>query len=181
EDPEKPPDNYPDLFKLVPKFKAAGIIPSIWPWLGTQALLFAQLYFTYIWNSTGKPMFSPDYTQVGFDNDEGKEVFGIIEEGIKSGFWDAKYMNILNEHDAYKIFGDGKVATIRESESPVLTGDMAVFTDTHGVKTMPGYRTGTTGSTGGPDGLGISKFSKNEDARYSWAKRAFGPEGAPPA
>ena len=26
--PENPPDNYPDLFKLVPKFKAAGIIPS---------------------------------------------------------------------------------------------------------------------------------------------------------
>ena len=32
-------------------------------------------------------MFSPDFTQVGFDNDEGKEVFAVIEEGFRSGFW----------------------------------------------------------------------------------------------
>jgi len=176
EDPENPPDNYPALFALVPKFKAAGIIPCVQPWLATQANLFAQLYFTYIWNSTGKPMFSPDFTQVGFDNDDGKEVFSVIEEGFKSGFWDPKYMNLTNEHDAYTIFGQGKVATVRESESPVLTGDMAILTGTHGVRQHPGYRPGTTGSTGGPDGLGVSKFSKNPDACLSWAKRTFGAE-----
>ena len=46
------------------KFKAAGIIPSIQPWLATQAILFAQLYFTYIFNSTAvadvQPGLHPD-------------------------------------------------------------------------------------------------------------------------
>jgi len=175
-DPANPPDNYPDLFKLVPAFKKAGIIPSIQPWLATEAILYAQLYFTYIWNSTGKPMFSPDYTQVGFDNDEGKEVFAVIEEGFKSGYWDPQYMNIKNEHDAYKIFGDGNVGAIRTSESPVLTGDFEFFGPKNNVRPQPGYRAGTSGSTGGPDGLGVSKFSIQQDASWSWAKRNFSQE-----
>ena len=180
EDPENPPDNYPDLFKLVPKFKAEGIIPSIQPWLATQAILFAELYWKYIWNSTGMPMFSPDFTQVGFDNDEGKEVFAVIEEGFRSGFWDPQYMNLTNEHDAYTIFNDTKnVATIRETENgPKITGEMAIFGDSHGVRPHPGYRPGTSGSTAGPDGLGVSKFSAQQDAAWSWAKRTFGPEVA---
>jgi ABC-type glycerol-3-phosphate transport system substrate-binding protein len=175
EDPENPPDNYPALFKLVPKFKAAGIIPSIQPWLATQAILFAQLYFTYIFNSTDKQMFSPDFTQLGFDNDTGLEVFNVIEEGFKSGFWDPKYMNIVNEHDGYKLFLDGNVATIRWSESPIATGAMADPKNV-GIRQQPGYRPGTTGSTGGPDGLGVSKFSKNPDACWSWSKRNFSKE-----
>lgn len=176
EDPANPPDNYPALFALAPKFKAAGIIPCVQPWLATQSILFAGLYFRYIWNSTGQPMFSPDNTQVGFDNDMGKQVFALIEEGFKSGFWDSKYMNLTNEHDAYKIFGQGNVATIRESESPVLTGDMAQFSPKHGVRQMPGLTPGSTGSTGGPDGLGVSKFSKNANACWSWAKVTFSKE-----
>jgi hypothetical protein len=175
EDPENPPDNYPALFALVPKFKAKGIIPCVQPWLATQSNLFALLYFTYIYNSTGHPMFSPDRTQLMFDGDEGKQTFTVIEEGFKSGFWDPKYMNLVNEHDAYKIFGDGKVATVRESESPALpaaTADPAV----HGIRQHPGVAPGTSGSTGGPDGLGVSKYSKNVDACWSWSKRTFGKE-----
>jgi ABC-type glycerol-3-phosphate transport system substrate-binding protein len=175
EDPENPPDNYPALFALVPKFKAEGIIPCVQPWLATQANLFAQLYWTYIYNSTGHPMFSPDRTQLMFDGDEGKQTFDIVEEGFKSGFWDPAYMNLVNEHDAYKIFGDGKVATVRESESPVLPEAMAA-PEVHGVRPHPGVATGTSGSTGGPDGLGVSKFSKNVEACWSWSKRTFGKE-----
>jgi ABC-type glycerol-3-phosphate transport system substrate-binding protein len=175
EDGENPPDNYPDLFKLVPKFKAAGIIPSIQPWLATQAILFAQLYFTYIFNSTPQQLFSPDFTQIGFDNDDGREVFSLIEEGFKSGFWDPKYMNIVNEHDAYKIFLDGNVAAIRYSESPIATGAMADPKNV-GIRQQPGYRAGTTGSTGGPDGLGVSKFSKNTAAAWSWSRFNFSAE-----
>jgi ABC-type glycerol-3-phosphate transport system substrate-binding protein len=175
EDPENPPDNYPALFALVPKFKAKGYIPSVQPWLATQSNLFALLYFTYIYNSTAHPMYSPDRTQLMFDGAEGKQTFDVIEEGFKSGFWDSKYMNLVNEHDAYKIFGDGKVATIRESESPVLSAAMA-DPSVHGIRQHPGVAPGTSGSTGGPDGLGVSKFSKNQDASWSWAKRTFGKE-----
>ncbi len=176
EDPENPPDNYPDLFKLAPKFKAAGIIPSVQPWLATQANLFALNYFVNIWNSTGMPFLSPDRTQIGFDNDTGKQIFALIEEGFKSGFWDSKYMNLTNEHDAYKIFGDGNVATIIESESPILTGDMALFGPSHGTRVHPGWQAGTSGSQGGPDGLGVSKFSVKQDACWSWSRYNFSPE-----
>ena len=175
EDPENPPDNYPDLFKLVPKFKAAGIIPCVQPWLATQANLFALSYFVNIWNSTGQPLLSPDRTQLGFDNDTGQQIFDLIEEGFKSGFWDPKYMNLTNEHDAYKIFGDGNTATIIESESPILTGDMALFGANHGVRQHPGWKAGTSGSQGGPDGLGVSKYSKQQAACWSWARYNFSP------
>jgi len=175
EDPENPPDNYPALFALTDKFKAAGIIPSIQPWLATQANLFAQLYFTYIFNSTPSPMFSPDFTQIGFDNDDGKEVFNLIDQGFKTGFWDPKYMNITNEHDAYTIFLKGNVACLRWSESPIATGNMADPAHV-GIRQHPGYRPGTTGSTGGPDGLGVSKFSKQIPAAWSFARYNFSPE-----
>jgi hypothetical protein len=145
---------------------AAGIIPSVQPWLATQAILFAQLYWTYIYNSTGSPMFSPDFTQVGFDNDAGKLTFDVIAQGFSSGFWDSKYMNMVNEHDAYTLFGKGNVAMVRWSESPILD---ATFAAHQGVRQHPGATPGTTGSTGGPDGLGVSKFSKNPAACWSWA------------
>ena len=45
-----------------------------------------------------------------------------------------------------------------------------------GIRQHPGYRTGTTGSTGGPDGLGVSKFSAKQDACWSWARYNFSPE-----
>ena len=53
---------------------------------------------------------------------------------------------------------------------------MAQFSAKHGVRQMPGYASGSTGSTGGPDGLGVSKFSKNANACWSWAKATFSKE-----
>jgi ABC-type glycerol-3-phosphate transport system substrate-binding protein len=172
-DPENPPDNYPDLFALAPKFIAAGIIPCVQPWLATQANLFALDYFTNIWNSTGMPLLSPDRTMIGFDNDTGLAIFQLMEDGFKSGFWDPKYMNLVNEHDAYTIFGKGNTATIIESESPILTGDMALFGKNHGTRVHPGWKAGTSGSQGGPDGLGVSKFSAKIPASWSWSRYNF--------
>jgi len=173
QDPENPPNTYDALFDLADKFKAKSIIPSIQPWLATQANIFAQLYWTQIYNSTGHPMFSDDRTQVLFDGDEGRVTFETIEKGFKTGFWDPKYMNITNEHDAWKIYGDGNVGAIMWSESPTLPAATVAVT---GIRPFPGIAAGSTGSTGGPDGLGVSKFSKNVDACWSWAKRTFGPE-----
>jgi ABC-type glycerol-3-phosphate transport system substrate-binding protein len=173
EDPENPPDNYPDLFKLAPKFQAAGIIPCVQPWLATQANLFALNYFVNIWNSTGLPLLTPDRTGIGFAGDEGRQIFQLIQDGFKSGFWDAKYMNLTNEHDAYKVFGDGNVATIIQSESPILQGDLANFGPSHGIRVHPGWKPGTSGSQGGPDGLGVSKFSAQKDAAWSWSRYTF--------
>jgi hypothetical protein len=44
-----------------------------------------------------------------------------------------------------------------------------------GIRQHPGYKAGTTGSTGGPDGLGVSKFSKQQAACWSWARYNFSP------
>ena len=171
EDPENPPDNYPALIALVPKFKEKGIIPSIQPWLATQSNLFALLYFTKIYNSTGEPMFSEDRTQLLFHGEAGLETFRVIEDGIKSGFWDPDYMNITNEGDAHAIFLEGNVACVMHSERPVPTPEQLAF---RGVRQHPGVRPGTTGSTGGSDGLGISKFSRQKEACQSWSRVNFG-------
>ena len=173
EDPENPPDTYDALFALVPKFKAKGIIPCVQPWLATQANLFAQLYWTQIYNSTGHPMFSDDRTQVMFDGDDGLLTFETIEKGIRTGWWDPTYMNVANDNDAYKIFGDGNVATVMEGAYTIRTGDMAQFGANHGVRQFPGIKPGTTGSVGGPGGSAVSKFSKNVDAGWSWMRAQF--------
>jgi ABC-type glycerol-3-phosphate transport system substrate-binding protein len=171
EDPENPPDNYPALIALTPKIEAAGYIACIQPWIATQANLFALLYWTKIYNSTGHPMFSEDRTQLMFDGPEGLKTFEIVEQGIKSNFWHKDYMNIVNEHDAFALFGEGKTATVMNSESPVLPEATAAVT---GVRQHPGIDPGTTGSTGGADGLGVSKFSVQQDAAKSWARYNFG-------
>ena len=176
EDPENPPDTYDALFALVPKFKAKGIIPCVQPWLATQANLFAQLYWTQIYNSTGHPMFSDDRTQVMFDGDDGLLTFETIEKGIRTGWWDPRYMNLANDNDAYQIFGDGNVAAIIEAYGLVLTGDMARFGAKHGVRQFPGIAPGTTGSVGGPGGSAVSRFSKNIDAGWSWMRALFSAE-----
>jgi len=75
EDPDNPPATYEELFALAPRFKANGIIPCVQPWLATQSNLFALLYWTQIYNSTGHTMFSPDNTQVLFDGDDGLLTF----------------------------------------------------------------------------------------------------------
>ena len=119
EDPENPPDNYPALFALAPKFEAAGNIPCVQPWLATQANLFALLYLDEdLQLHRAIPMFSEDRTQSGSTARRAQDLRSSIEEGIKSGFWDPKYMNITNEHDAFKIFGDGNVATVHEQREP---------------------------------------------------------------
>ena len=112
EDGTNPPDTYAALFALTPKFVEKKMIPCAQPWQGTGGT-FAQLYWTHIYNSTGHPMFSDDRTQVMFDGPEGQKAFETIEAGLKSGFWDAKFLNITNEHEAYVEFarqgqhGDG--------------------------------------------------------------------------
>jgi ABC-type glycerol-3-phosphate transport system substrate-binding protein len=173
EDPENPPDTYDALFDLTPKFVEKGIIPCVQPWLATQSNLFALLYFTKMYNSLHHPMFSEDRTQLLFGGEEGLETFRTIEKGIKTGFWDPKYMNITNEHDAFVIYSEGNVACVMHSESPVLEGEMATNT---GVRQFPGIKPGMTGSTGGADGLGISKFTRNRAACESWAKVTFSAE-----
>jgi ABC-type glycerol-3-phosphate transport system substrate-binding protein len=173
EDPDDPPSTYDELFALVPKFKAKGVIPCVQPWLATQSTLFAQLYWTQIYNSTGHPMFNVDNTAVLFDGDDGLLAFETVERGIKSGWWDASYMNLANDNDAYSLFLDGNVAAVMEGAFAPKTGDMVRFGPSHGVRQFPGIRPGTTGSVGGPGGCGVSRFSAHVDAAWSWMRAVF--------
>ncbi len=83
-----PPTTWAELFALTPKFVAAGIIPSIQPWLATDGT-FGAFYWKQIYNSLAHPMFSDDRTQLMFDGPEGLKAFQTVEDGLKSGFWDA--------------------------------------------------------------------------------------------
>jgi ABC-type glycerol-3-phosphate transport system substrate-binding protein len=167
EDGDNPPRTYAELFALAPKFKEADIIPSVQPWLG-EGGTFAAFYFKHIYNSTGHPMFSEDRTQVMFDGEEGLKTFQTIEDGLKSGWWDPNYLNITNEHDAFLLFGKGNVATVVHSETvldPPVEG--------HRSGPFPGIDPGTTGSSPGADGLGVSKFSKQLEASWSFFNTLF--------
>ena len=172
EDGDAPPTTYEELFALAPKFKEAGIIPSVQPWLGSGGT-FAAFYFKHIYNSTGHPMFSEDRTQVMFDGEEGLKTFNTIEAGLKSGWWDPAYLNITNEHDAFLVFGKGNVAAVVHSETPLEPP-----VEGHKNGPFPGIDAGTTGSSPGADGLGVSKFSVQQDASWSFFNRLYTPDVA---
>lgn len=169
---EEPPKTWDELIDLTPKFKEAGIIPSVQPWLG-EGGIFAAFYYMQMFNSLGKPMFSDDRATLLFDGEEGLRTFQVIERGLKEGFWDASYNNTKNEHDAFVIFGQGNVAFLIAGEDSVPEGDMA---DKYGRMANPGIDAGTTGTVNGSDGLGLSTFSKQQDASKSYLLTQFSPE-----
>jgi ABC-type glycerol-3-phosphate transport system substrate-binding protein len=176
EDPDNPPDTYEGLFALTPKFVAQDIIPCAQPWLGAGGT-FAKLYWTHIYNSTGHPMFSEDRTQVMFDGPEGLSAFQTIEAGLKSGWWDARYLNITNEHEAYVEFAKGNMATVMHSESEIHpTEKELVAAGKLAVRQFPGIESGKTGSAQGADGLGVNKWTQQADASWSYYNRLFSPD-----
>jgi len=176
EDGDNPPDTYEGLFALTPKFVEKKIIPCAQPWLGAGGT-FAQLYWTHIYNSTGHPMFSEDRTQVMFDGPEGLSAFQTIEAGLKSGFWDPRYLNITNEHEAYVEFAKGNMATVMHSESEIKpTEKELVAAGKLAVRQFPGIKPGTTGSAQGADGTGVNKWTKQPEASWSYFNRLFTPD-----
>jgi ABC-type glycerol-3-phosphate transport system substrate-binding protein len=176
EDGDNPPDSYEALFALTPKFVEAGIIPCAQPWLGAGGT-FAKLYWTHIYNSTGHPMFSDDRTQVMFDGPEGLSAFQTIEAGLKSGWWDARYLNITNEHEAFVEFAKGNMATVMNSES-VTEPPVDVLREQGklNVRQFPGIESGKTGSAQGADGLGVNKWTQQAEASWSFFNRLFSPD-----
>jgi ABC-type glycerol-3-phosphate transport system substrate-binding protein len=176
EDGDNPPDSYEALFATTPKFVEAGIIPCAQPWLGVGGT-FAKLYWTHIYNSTGHPMFSDDRTQVMFDGPEGLSAFQTIEAGLKSGWWDARYLNITNEHEAFVEFAKGNMATVMNSES-VTEPPVDVLREQGklNVRQFPGIESGKTGSAQGADGLGVNKWTQQAEASWSFYNRLFSPD-----
>lgn len=177
-DGANPPDTYEALFALTPKFVEKKIIPCAQPWQGAGGT-FAKLYWTHIYNSTGTPMFSDDRTQVKFDGPEGLSAFQTIEAGLKSGFWDARYLNITNEHEAYVEFAKGNMATVMHSESEIKpTEKELVAAGKLAVRQFPGIKAGQTGSAQGADGTGVNKWTKQPEASWSYFNRLFTPDVA---
>jgi len=176
EDGSNPPDTYEGLFALTPKFVEKKIIPCAQPWQGAGGT-FAKLYWTHIYNSTGHPMFSDDRTQVMFDGPEGLAAFQTIEAGLKSGWWDARYLNITNEHEAYVEFAKGNMATVMHSESEIKpTEPELVAAGKLAVRQFPGIESGKTGSAQGADGTGVNKWTKQPEASWSYFNRLFTPD-----
>lgn len=178
EDGANPPDSYEALFALTPKFVEKKIIPCAQPWQGAGGT-FAKLYWTHIYNSTQHPMFSEDRTQVMFDGPEGLSAFQTIEAGLKSGFWDPKYLNITNEHEAYVEFAKGNMATVMHSESEIKPTEIElVAAGKLANRQFPGIESGKTGSAQGADGTGVNKWTKQPEAAWSYFNRLFTPDVA---
>jgi ABC-type glycerol-3-phosphate transport system substrate-binding protein len=122
-------------------------------------------------------MFSDDRTQVMFDGPEGLSAFQTIEAGLKSGFWDARYLNITNEHEAYVEFAKGNMATVMHSESVIEpTEPELVAAGKLAVRQFPGIESGKTGSAQGADGLGVNKWTQQSEATWSFFNRLFSPD-----
>jgi ABC-type glycerol-3-phosphate transport system substrate-binding protein len=166
------PTTWGELIDLAPKFKDAGIIPSVQPWLG-EGGTFAAFYFMQMFNSLGKPMFSDDRTQLLFNNDEGLKTFQVIERGLKEGFWDPSYNNTKNEHDAFVIFSQGNTGCVIQGEDSVPDDTMTAW---YAKIANPGIAAGSTGTVNGSDGLGLSKFSVQQQAAGSYLATQFSPE-----
>ncbi len=178
EDGANPPDSYEALFALTPKFVEKKIIPCAQPWQGAGGT-FAKLYWTHIYNSTGHPMFSDDRTQLLFDGPDGLAAFQTIEAGLKSGFWDARYLNITNEHEAYVEFAKGNMATVMHSESEIKPTEIElVAAGKLANRQFPGIKSGMTGSAQGADGTGVNKWTKQPEASWSYFNRLFTPDVA---
>ena len=176
EDGDNPPDTYEALFALTPKFVEKNIIPCAQPWLGTGGT-FAQLYWTHIYNSTGHPMFSDDRTQVMFGGPEGLSAFQTIEAGLKSGWWDAKFLNITNEHEAFVEFAKGNMATVMHSESEIHPTEKELMAaGKSNTRQFPGIESGKTGSAQGADGTGVNKWTTQPEASWSYFNRLFTPD-----
>jgi ABC-type glycerol-3-phosphate transport system substrate-binding protein len=166
-----PPTTWDELIDLTPKFKAQGIIPSIQPWLATDPG-FAAFYFMQMYNSLSHPMFSDDRSQLMFDGDEGLKTFQVIERGLKEGFWDASYLNLQNEHNAFVEFSKGNTAFLIAGEDSVPESGSPIE-NSYKRMANPGINPGTTGSVNGSDGLGLSRFSIQQDAAKSYLATQF--------
>jgi ABC-type glycerol-3-phosphate transport system substrate-binding protein len=173
-DPENPPDNWADLIAAQDKFKAAGYVGCVQPWLGSGGT-FGDFYYKQMYNSFGVDFLSPDRTQVKFDGPEGLQTFQMIETGLKNGFFDPQTLNIADEHAAFLLWDKGnKYATLVIGTDSVPTLPKSDY----GIKAMPGMKPGTTGTVNGSDGLGLSMFSSKLDAAKSFFQTMFSPEVA---
>ena len=91
-------------------------------------------------------MFSDDRTQLMFDGPDGLSAFQTIEAGLKSGFWDPKFLNITNEHEAYVEFAKGNMATVMHSESEIHpTEKELIAAGKLAVRQFPGIKSGHDG------------------------------------
>ena len=161
EDPENPPDNYPDLFKLVPKFKAAEDHPVAssrgWPRRRSCSRSCTSRTSGTRPASRCSARTSP---RSGSTTTTGKEVFAVIEEGFKSGCWDPQ----VHEHRQRAR----RVQDLRRrqrGDDPLEREphpDRATWRDPSERRHAPasGLPAGHERlAPGGPDGLGVSKFS----------------------
>ena len=86
-------------------------------------------------------------------------------------------MNLTNEHDAYKIFGDGNAATIIESESPILTGRHgALRAEPRRAPCIPAGSPARAARRAGPTASASASSPSSRTPAGSWSRYNFSPE-----
>lgn len=171
EDPENPPDTWDALIELTPKFTEAGYKACVQSWLG-QGGTFGDFFYKQMYNSFGVPFLSPDRTAAAFGGPEGLRTFEVIERGLRAGYWDPESLNITNEHDAFQLWNQGGIGSL------IIGSDNSPTLPSFGIRQQPGVESGTTGSVEGSDGLGISRFSGQQEAAWSFFNVMYSPDVA---
>ena len=157
-----PPTTWDELFALAPKFNEKGIIPSVQPWLGDGRHLRCLLLQADVQLLRASHVQRrPDPGRVRRTRRACK-TFQTIERGLKAGFWDPTY--IQHHERARRVRRSSARATSASSSTGERLRARGRLAENYGRMANPGIDPGTTGTVNGSDGLGLSKFSVQQDA-----------------
>jgi len=172
-DPENPPTTWEELYKSASKLNVGSRYGCVVPWI-ESTLTFYGVFL----NSTPTRLLTDDRNQIAFNNADGLSAFTAINEGFQAKFFDPAAFFLTSDYDSGLLFNQGKAASqINFSElwGQATSGNVQDFKATIkaadvGATIMPGIKKGTSGSTNGFEGFGVSKFSRQKDAALSFVK-----------
>ncbi len=179
-DPDNIPQTWDELYALSPKLTKGNRYPCVVPWIAPSGRK-SILYFLVYYNSFPDVKFvSDDFTQVGFNNDEGLKTFEAIDRGFKAKFFDPAGVSLKNDYESGLVFNQGESASqINYSElwGQAVSGNVKDFKATIdpsvvGASVMPGVNAGTHGGSNGFEGFGVSKFSVQKDAAIASSRKS---------
>lgn len=176
--PAKIPGTWDELYAYAPKLAVGNREPCVIPWNNNGVPFWIAFY-----NSTKGQLFSDDKSQLLFDNDNGLATWQTIERGFKAKFFGTAGANAVGDQDTSLLFNQnlgacqmattGFGATAGSSDPAAKS---VIKKEEVGVGTVPGIKSGTSGSVIVAEGLGINKFTKNVDAALSFIKYCTGPD-----
>lgn len=177
-DPAQIPGTWEELYAFAPKLNNGKREACVVPWnsIGVN-------YWKCYYNSFGQPMFNEDMTQLMFNNDAGLQTWQAIEQGFKTKWYGQAGSNAAGDADTQLLFnqnlGASEINTTgfwAEALSTDPQYKVSIAKTDVGVTTMPGVKSGTSGSIIVAEGFGINKFGKQQEAALDFIRYTITPE-----